>query len=130
MYQIHTAGSVLRLSDGAVLPRDQENVDWVEYQDWVTSGGKTIAAPVAVEETPRFYGNEKLDLFTRDEQLAIVTATMTDPVVKLVYDRLLGAAYWTYEDPETEQGLSLLQDKGLLTAERKAEIVAEMQPAV
>lgn len=49
-------------------------------------------------------------------------------MVKLMYDRLLGAAYLTYEDPETEQGLSLLVGKGLLTEERKAEIVGEMQP--
>lgn len=76
---------------------------------------------------PKFYGNAKLDLFTPDEQLAVVTATMTDPVVKLMYDRLLGAAFLTYEDQETEQGLQLLVDKGLLTQERKVEIVALMQ---
>ena len=77
---------------------------------------------------PRFVGNEKLDLFTLQEQMAVVTATMTDPMVKLMYDRLLGAAYLSYEDPETEQGLPLLVDKGLLTPERKAEIVQQMQP--
>lgn len=77
---------------------------------------------------PRFFGNEKLDLFTQQEQLTVVTATMQDPVVKLLYDRLLGAAYWSYEDAETEQGLSVLVDKGLLTPERKAEIVAAMRP--
>lgn len=87
------------------------------------ANGTWVAAQRAY---PRFMGNEKLDLFTHNEQLAIVTATMADPVVKLVYDRLLGSAYWTYEDPETEQGLSLLQDKGLLTDARKAEIVARM----
>lgn len=77
---------------------------------------------------PKFFGNAKLDLFTRDEQLAVVMATMSDPVVKLMYDRLLGAAYWSYEDPETEEGLSFLVSKDLLTVERKAEIVAAMQP--
>mgnify|MGYP001204003276 CR=1 FL=1 len=77
---------------------------------------------------PRYVGNAKLDLFTQAEQLAVVSATMNDPIVKLMYDRLLGSAYLTYEDPETEQGLSLLASKGLLTPERKAEIVAEMQP--
>lgn len=76
---------------------------------------------------PRFFGNEKLDLFTPAELLKVVTATMSDPVVKLMYDRLLGAAYLTYEDPETEQGLALLVSKGLLTAERKSAIVALMQ---
>lgn len=78
---------------------------------------------------PCFVGNQKLDLFTRAEQLAVVTATMSDPFVKLMYDRLLGASFFCYEDPETEQGLALLEAKGLLTPERKAEIVAAMQPA-
>lgn len=84
-------------------------------------------APEPEPQYPRFYGNAKLDLFTQSEQLAVVTTTMTDPMVKLMYDRLLGAAYLTYEDPETEQGLSLLVSKGLLTDERKAEIVTVMQ---
>lgn len=77
---------------------------------------------------PVFFGNAKLDLFTPDEQLAVVTAAMSDPVVKLMYDRLRNAAYLTYEDPEAERGLALLADKGLLTAQRKAEIVLAMQP--
>ncbi|MBP9941736.1 MAG: hypothetical protein KBF33_10155 [Comamonas sp.] len=76
---------------------------------------------------PRFEGNDKLDLFTQAEQLAVVTATMTDPQVKLMYDRLINAAYLTYEDPETAQGLQLLVAKGLLTQERKLQIVAQMQ---
>lgn len=96
-------------------------IDWTQMQ---TAEDKAAARKV----WPRFVGNQKLDLFSKAEQLAVVTATMTDPVVKLLYDRLLGAAYLTYEDPETEQGLALLVDKGLITPERKAEIVAAMQP--
>lgn len=82
--------------------------------------------PEPEPQYPRYYGNQKLDLFTQAEQLAVVTATMSDPLVKLMYDRLLGAAYLTYEDAETEQGLHLLVDKGLLTDARKAEIVTRM----
>lgn len=100
--------------------------DDVEPGYLVTDDGY-IPAPVELSY-PRFVGNEKLDLFTMQEQVAVVTATMTDPVVKLMYDRLLGAAYLTYEDPETEQGLSLLVEKELLTPERKSAIVALMQP--
>lgn len=77
---------------------------------------------------PRFYGNAKLDLFTQSEQLKVATSTMSDPVVKLMYDRLINAALWTYEDPETEEGLAMLVSKKLLTAERKSAIVALMQP--
>lgn len=100
--------------------------DDVEPGYLVTDDGY-IPAPVELSY-PRFVGNEKLDLFTLQEQLAVVEATMTDPMVKLMYDRLLGAAYLSYEDPETEQGLALLVDKGLLTPERKAEVVQQMLP--
>lgn len=100
-----------------------------EPQYVAAADGAWIARPsMPSTEYPRFVGNQKLDLFTPAEQLAVVTATMADPVVKLLYDRLLGASYWSYEDQETEQGLVVLVDKGLLTAERKAEIVAAMQP--
>lgn len=93
---------------------------------WRDGAWEIVAAQPAAQVFKRFYGNEKLDLFTQAEQLAVVEATMTDPMVKLMYDRLLGAAYLTYEDVETEQGLQLLVDKELLTAARKAEIVAHM----
>ena len=77
---------------------------------------------------PTFSGNAKLDLFTHSEQMAMVEATLSDPQVKLMYDRLLNAAYLTYEDPETEYALQLLLDKGLITQDRKVAIVAAMQP--
>ena len=95
--------------------------------DWTQMKTAEQLAEVALS-WPKFTGNAKLDLFTQAEQLEVVTATMADPMVKLMYDRLLGAEYLTYEDPETEQCLSLLVSKGLLTAERKSAIVALMQP--
>lgn len=77
---------------------------------------------------PQFTALEVLDLFTGAEQLAIVAATMVEPAVKLWYDRLIAATFVTYEDPRTEEGLQALVDAGLLTPQRKAEIVAAMQP--
>ena len=94
---------------------------------WRGGAWEIVAAQPVAQVFKRFFGNAKLDLFTQAEQLAVVEATMTDPMVKLMYDRLLGAAYLTYEDAETEQGLQLLVAKGLLTQERKAQIVSEMQ---
>lgn len=125
MYKLTTSTSVIR-NDGAVVPFDPANSDYQAYLAWLEEGNTPEPAAPATAAYPQFRGNEKLDLFTQAEQLAVVTATMTDPVVKLMYDRLLGAAYLTYEDAETEQGLQLLVDKGLLTTERKAEIVVHM----
>ena len=95
---------------------------------WRDGAWEIVAAQPVAQVFKRFYGNEKLDLFTQAEQLAVVEATMTDPMVKLMYDRLLGAAYLSYEDADTEYGLQLLLDKGLITQDRKVAIVAAMQP--
>lgn len=75
---------------------------------------------------PIFEGKAKLDIFTTQEQLAVVTASMTDPEVKLMYDRLLNASYITIEDPDMVRGLDLLVHKKILTFERKSEIESLM----
>lgn len=122
---VNVARAVEPLTANWLLLPEGAGIGWQRV-----SKSKPFHPPAAgPAEFPRFVGNEKLDLFSQAEQLAVVTATMSDPMVKLMYDRLLGAAYLSYEDPETEQGLALLESKGLLTAERKAEIVAAMQPA-
>lgn len=79
-------------------------------------------------EWPQFTALEMLDLFTEQEQLAVVGATMAVPEVKLWYDRLIAATFVTYQDPRTETGLQALVDAGLLDPGRKADIVAAMQP--
>lgn len=86
-----------------------------------------IAAAVDAPAEPRqFTPLDFLDLFTQDEQLAVVLAGMQNAAVKLWYDRALAAQFITIADPRTEGGLSALVSGGLLTAERKAEIVGAM----
>lgn len=103
-----------------------------EVAAWTGSGWTVLAErPEPPEPTaayPKFTPLELLDLFTEAEQMAIVAATMSVPAVKLWYDRLIAATFVTYEDPRTEGGLQALVDAGLLTPQRKAEIVAAMQP--
>lgn len=77
---------------------------------------------------PQFTALEMLDLFTEEEQLTVVEATMSVPVVKLWYDRMMAATFVTYEDGRVEAGLAALIQAGLLTEQRKSEIVAAMQP--
>lgn len=40
-YQL-TASGVLRLSDSAFIPQDSGNRDWLDYLDWVSSGGEPL----------------------------------------------------------------------------------------
>jgi len=69
---------------------------------------------------------EFIDRFTEAEQLAIVSATMAVPQVKLWYDKLLAASFVDFADPRLAAGLDALVQAGLLTAERRAEIIPEV----
>ena len=87
---------------------------------------KIDPAKIPAPEYRKLTSLEFLDLFTEAEQLAIATAAMQSAQVKLWYDRTIAAMFITLADPRTEAGLNALVTAGLLTAERKAEIVAAM----
>lgn len=61
--------------------------------------------------------------FTDEEQLAIVQATLASPAVKLWYDKMLAADNVVFDDPRLLGGMQALIDNGLLTAERRDEII-------
>ena len=71
----------------------------------------------------QFTSLEFLDRFTDSEQLAVVTATLASPEVKLWYDKMLAASYVDMADPRTAGGLDALILAGLLAPERKAVIL-------
>ena len=104
--------------DGAVVltpePPTEPQLSWGGQSIPVTNMAPTSITPL-----------EFIDRFTEAEQLAIVTATMTNPVVKLWYDKLLAAQSVVFADPRLSAGLDGLVDAGLITAERKAEILPE-----
>ena len=44
-YQLTNSTSVIRTEDGACIPNDPANRDWVEYQEWLADGGEPDPAP-------------------------------------------------------------------------------------
>ena len=89
-------------------------------------------APTFADEDPNeypiFQGNAKFEIFTDEESAAILSEAQTNTHVMLLVNRITGAAYITYADPEMELGLSLLVQTGLLTQVRKDAIVQSMLP--
>lgn len=126
MYQLTSSTSILR-ADGACIPADPQNTDYSAYLQWLSEGNTPLPADQLPPAPPKqFTSLEYLDLFTESEQLAVVSATMVVPQVKLWYDKMLAAGFITSSDPRTEGGLAALVGAGLLTEARKVEILAVM----
>jgi len=66
---------------------------------------------------------EFIEKFTDEEQLAIVTEAMTIPAVRLWYDKLIASTKVIFADPRLNSGLDTLVSLGLITPERKLEIL-------
>lgn len=123
-YKLTQSNIILR-SDGVCIPIDQANTDYQAYLAWLEEGN----TPEPVDVPPPAYRQMSSLDFLRlfdPERRAIKQAAMQDVDVGIWYDDTVAAQFVTYSDPRVEQGLTALVDAGLLTAERKTEIVAAM----
>jgi hypothetical protein len=75
--------------------------------------------PEATSATPLQF----LEKFNDEEQLAIVTATMNTPIIKLWYDKLLASTQVVYSDPKVTLGIEALVAFGLITQVRSEAIL-------
>lgn len=85
-----------------------------------------VTPPEESPEEPaqkRFTPLEFLESFTPSEQLAVVQATLVNAQMKLWYDKMLAASYVYLTDERTIGGLTALVTFGLLTQQRKDEIL-------
>lgn len=74
-YQLTSSG-VLRLNDSAFIPQEPTNRDWVEYQEWLVSGGQVLPLEPPLENATANQG--MLGLFKRMIQVAPDSALKTE----------------------------------------------------
>lgn len=122
--EIANSATILRLSDQAYIPADSYNTDYQAYLAWLVEGNRPEPADPVPEPVKVMSALEFFERFTEEEQLAIVTATMSNPAVKLWYDKLIAANEVNFSDPRLEAGLNNLVTAELITEDRKQEILS------
>lgn len=72
--------------------------------------------PIIPPTLPRVYSfNEWVDRFPLATQVAIVAASMSNPVVKLIYDRAMAADFIDPADPRTIASTNELVTQGVIS---------------
>ena len=67
-YQLTATDIVIRTEDGACIPNDPANRDWVEYQQWLEDGG--VPDPyVPLEPVPPTPTNEQTILLDHENRI-------------------------------------------------------------
>jgi hypothetical protein len=51
-YQLTTGDTIIRLADNAFIPKDERNIDYQEYQQWLAAGNTPDPAPAPPVVTP------------------------------------------------------------------------------
>ena len=108
------------------IPMDIGNEDYKEYLKWQENNPPIEEYVEPVTPKTVFTSLKFRDLFTINEQLSIREAQLVDMEVGLVYDMMLSAQSIDISDPRTVQGMDLLVSKGLITNERRDEVLQEV----
>lgn len=85
-YQLTLVDVIIRTSDGASIPNDPANRDFVEYQAWLKNGNKPGPAPAIEEPKIRTKSERVADMFAREG------LTLADLKSELSADLTAGAA--------------------------------------
>jgi hypothetical protein len=123
-------GVVIETTDIDPTGRFHPDFVWVEADAGVEVGdtyedGEFAKSPgEGVVVNKIFSVRDYIQRFTLDEQIAVRQAQFTDMQVGLVYDDFNRAQFIDLDDPAVEAGIDLYISKGLISPDRKAELLA------
>ena len=106
------------------VPNAPANEDYQRVQEALREGAKLVKQPY-VEPVPRRVGEfrEFMELFTPEEQVALVGASMKNVQVKVWYDKAMGGPSFSLDHHETKPGMGFLVEAGLITQARSDAIL-------
>lgn len=122
IYQLASAGAVIRLSDGAFIPADPLNRDWAAYQDWLAAGNAPQPAP-SVEPPTTVSSAAFYDRFTDAEKLAIAAAATASPAIFAGLVHGLSTGEVPLGSATLAGWMDALVQAGAITADRKTAIL-------
>ena len=129
VYQLKTPyPGVIRLSDNASIPEDNENRDWIEYMAWVHAGNTpepSVINNIVVTKPNNSVVSKEVfwALFTPKEQAGIIAAAMSNAAVGAWFQIIQSHEQIDLTDSLTSQGLDALISASLLTLARKTAIL-------
>lgn len=119
--------NVLRRADNATIPNDPANRDRAEYSAWLAEGN-TPDPPDPLPPITVIPSFDFLSRFTHDEQVELDNAASTDNTIGAGLTNLTASADVDLEGASVSNWLDALVDARVITAERKAELLAPVQP--
>ena len=68
-YQLTSTDAVIRTADGACIPNDDANRDWVEYQAWLDAGNYPDPYVEPPKQAPELLSTEDVVFFNHENRL-------------------------------------------------------------
>jgi hypothetical protein len=116
-YQLTTGDSVLRLDDGALIPADPANADWIAYQAWLAAGN--VPSPAATPINPTTISAAAFFArFTPAEQVAVQAASTANAQIGLGMTLGLAQGFIIFASPLLANWMNGLVAAGALTRAR------------
>lgn len=117
------SSTVLRRVDSATIPDDPANRDRQQFDAWVAEGN-TPDPPDALPPITTIASFDFLSRFTRDEQLEMQNAAASDATIGAGLTNLSTSDQTDLEGTSVSNWLDALIVEQVITAERKAELLA------
>lgn len=121
------SATILRRADNAHIPDDPANRDRQDYEAWL-AGGNTPDPPDPLPQITLIRSFDFLSRFTRDEQLEMQNAASSDATIGAGLTNLSTSDQVDLEGASVSNWLDALIAERVITAERKPELLAPIDP--